>query len=353
MGIIDEVPRAVRNIWSVSFGGGLEPYRPAPSTTVADGPHRELKRYHRSTPAKGNPVLLVPPLAVTASCFDLRPGQSLVRYLLDQGRQPYVVDYGEFGYADRDMGLEDWTHDILPEAIRRVSAEHDGAEVDLIGWSLGGVFALLTAASHADLPIASITCLASPIDQAGTAMLMPLRLLAKVTGGREMALAVKIMGGIPQEFVRLGFRIQALDRELARPMYLARNAFDPEALARMEATDRFMSTMPGYPGRSYWQIHRGLVLGNELANGSLRLRSDLVIELSKVTCRVLLAGSRSDVVVPAAAIRRGLDVLPNAEVEFVEVSGGHLGLLASPAAADTTWPAIEEFLSREPATVPA
>ncbi|MFC4372860.1 alpha/beta fold hydrolase [Nocardia halotolerans] len=346
MGIVAEVPRAVRNVWSVSFGGGIESYRPAPSTTVYDGEHRHLKRYDRTTPATGNPVLLVPPLAVTPACFDLRPGQSLVRYLLDQGRQPYVIDYGEFGYADRELGLEDWTHDILPEAVRRVAQDHDGP-VDIIGWSLGGVLAMLTAAAHADLPIASITGLASPIDQARTAMLVPLRLAARVTGGREMALATKIMGGIPQEFVRLGFRLQAFDRELARPLFLARNAFDTEALARMEATDRFMATMPGYPGRSYWQIYRSLVLRNELADGFIRLRSDLVIELSKVTCRVLLAGSRGDVVVPAASVRRGLEVLPNAtEVQFVEVGGGHLGMVAGAAAAETTWPAIEEFLSR-------
>ncbi|MGS2810716.1 hypothetical protein [Nocardia sp. MW-W600-9] len=45
--------------------------------------------------------------------------------------------------------------------------------VDLIGWSLGGAMALLTAAAHPDLPIGSITGLATPIDQARTPMLMP------------------------------------------------------------------------------------------------------------------------------------------------------------------------------------
>ncbi|MGW5437170.1 alpha/beta fold hydrolase [Nocardia asteroides] len=342
--IVAEARRAVRNVWSVSFGGGLESARPAPSTTVYEGKHRQLRRYDRATPATGYPVLLVPPLAVTPACFDLRPGQSLVRFLLDQGRQPYVLDYGRFGYADRDLGLEDWTHDILPEAILRIAHDHDGP-VDLIGWSLGGAMALLTSAAQPDLPIASITGLATPIDQSRTPLLQPLRLAGKVTGGREMALASRLMGGIPEEFVQLAFRLQAFDRELTRPLYLARNALDTEALARMEATDRFMSSMPGYPGRSSWQIYRSLIVRNELARGSIRLRSDLVIELAKVTCRVLLVGSRTDLVVPAAAVRRGLAVLPNAaEARFVEVTGGHLGLLANVSAADSTWPAIEEFL---------
>ncbi|WP_067639177.1 alpha/beta fold hydrolase [Nocardia coubleae] len=345
MGIVTDVPRAVRNVWAVSFGGGLESGEPTPSTTVYERPHRHLKRYEATGHAGGNPVLLVPPLAVTPACFDLRPGQSLVRHLIEQGRQPYVIDYGQFGYADRNLGLEDWIDDILPEAIARVAAEHD-RPVDLIGWSLGGVFALLTAAADAGLPIASITALAAPIDQRRTPLLAPMRLAAKITGGKEMALATRIMGGIPQEFVRLGFRLQALDREITKPAYLIRNALDTEALARFEATERFMASMPGYPGRSYWQIHRSLVLRNELAEGYIRLRSDLVIELAKVTCPVLLLGSRGDAVVPASSVRRGLDVLPNAEAEFVEVRGGHLGLLASATAAQITWPAIDEFLSR-------
>ena len=34
----------------------------------------------------------------------------------------------------------------------------------VIGWSLGGIFALLTAADRPDLPIASLTVVGSPVD---------------------------------------------------------------------------------------------------------------------------------------------------------------------------------------------
>ncbi|MCC3316668.1 hypothetical protein [Nocardia africana] len=72
-----------------------------------------------------------------------------------------------------------------------------------------------------------------------------------MTGGRGVALATRVLGGAPRELVRLGFRLQAFDRELTRPLFIARHAADTEALARMEAVDRFMATMPGYPGRSH------------------------------------------------------------------------------------------------------
>ncbi|WP_280508886.1 hypothetical protein [Nocardia cyriacigeorgica] len=181
--LVGDLPRAARNIWSLSFGDGIEPYAPAPSTVVYDEPHRCLRRFDRDEPSTQRPVLLVPPLAVTPACFDLRDGQSFVRFLLETGRQPYVIDYGQMTYADRDLGLEEWTHDIVPTAIRRVSQEHDGVGVDVVGWSLGGILAVLAGAGHADLPIASITAIAPPFDQRKTVTVAPLRILGAVTGG--------------------------------------------------------------------------------------------------------------------------------------------------------------------------
>src|SRR5690606_22133001 len=209
--LVGDLPRAARNIWSLSFGDGIEPYAPAPSTVVYDEP-----------PAQ-RPVLLVPPLAVTPACFDLRDGQSFVRFLLETGRQPYVIDYGQMTYADRDLGLEEWTHDIVPTAIRRVSEEHGGTGVDVVGWSLGGILAVLAGAGHADLPLASITAIARPSDQRQTVTVAPLRMLGAVTGGREVDLATWVFGGIPGYIVRTGFRVQAFQRELTRPLFVARN----------------------------------------------------------------------------------------------------------------------------------
>ncbi|UGT44177.1 alpha/beta fold hydrolase [Nocardia yamanashiensis] len=342
---VASLPRAARQVWSATFGSGAESYQPTPVTTVYRKPHAHLRRYEGAAAATGNPVLLVPPLAVTPACFDLRPGQSLARYLIEHGRQPYVIDYGSFGAADRELGLEDWTQGILPDAIRAVAAAH-GGPVDVIGWSIGGALAMIGGAAHADLPLASITGLATPIDQRHTPLLVPVRLAGRITGGREIAWATKLMGGIPQEFVRVGFRLQALDRELLRPWFLLTHAGDAEALARMAAIDRFTATMPGYPGRSYRQIHRSFIVRNELASGSIRLRSDLTVDLAKLTCRVLLVGSESDALVPAAGVRRGVDILTGAtEVRFETVPGSHLGLLAGPAAATTTWPAVLDFIN--------
>lgn len=344
---IPDLATALGHGWALTFGGGVEPAAPAPATVLYDEPHRQLRRYDDGAPDPARrPVLLVPPLAVDPSCFDLRPGQSMARYLLGTGRQPYVIDYGRITYADRDLGFEEWIDDILPVAIDRVSAEHDGAAVDLVAWSLGGTLALLTAAEHADLPIASVTAIGTPVDFRYHPMMRPSRMLAKVTGAREVDVATTLFGGVPAFAVRLGFRGMALSRELTRPLFVARNLGHGEALARMEAVDRFIGRMPGYPGRLYRQNHRLMVVGNHFARGSVPLDTDRVIELAKVTCRVLFLGSPADTIAPAACVAPGVRVLTGAaQARYLEFPGmSHLGLVAAPEAADTTWPAISEFL---------
>ncbi|WP_043652416.1 alpha/beta fold hydrolase [Nocardia thailandica] len=335
---------ALRNAGAL-FGSGIEPYSPTPSDVVSDAPHRRLLRYRRDTPATGNPVLLVPPLAVTITCYDIRPSQSLVRFLLDLGREVYVVDYGEITYADRDLGFEEWVDDIVPTAIGQVSAANDDAEVDLIGWSFGGTMSLLTAAAHPERPIASVTAVGSPFDQRRNGQISLARQLGRITGGREVTVPVRLIGGVPKYAVRAGFRIQAFDRELTKPWYILRNITDTETLARMQSVDRFMDEMPGYPGRFYRQAHRQFIVRNEMWKGTVHLGPHNAIDLSKLTVPVLLVGGTRDKLASAASVRAGTEVLTGAaEVRFVQVEGSHLGIIAGPEAPSTTWAAIADFL---------
>ncbi|MEV6773426.1 alpha/beta hydrolase [Nocardia sp. NPDC051030] len=341
------LPLALRNSWALTFGGGVEAPVRTPSTVLYDRPHQQLRRFDRGTPAIGNPVLLVPPLAVDASCYDLRPGQSLAQFLLDTGRQPYVIDYGRMTEADRDLGFEHWIDEILPTAIESVSAEHEGAPVDIISWSLGGILSLLTAADRADLPLASVTALGTPINFAKNIPLAPVRLFGKLTGGREIDYATALFGGIPAFAVQAGFRASAFTRELTRPWFIARNITGTEALARMEAIDRFIDAMPGYPGRVYRQLYKQVILRNQLASGTIQLNKDRAIELAKLTCRVHLIASRTDHLAPAPTVSSGTGVFPSAkEVVYNEVTDtNHLALIAGSDAATTTWPFIDQFLS--------
>ncbi|MGV9613401.1 alpha/beta fold hydrolase [Nocardia xishanensis] len=347
MSIAETVTIAARNAWALTFGSGVEAPDPAPSTVLSDEPHRLLRRYDGGASDGTSAVLLVPPLAAPASCFDLRPGQSLARFLRDSGRATYLVDYGEITFADRRMGFEDWIDDILPEAITRTSADIGGKPVDLVGWSIGGTLALLTAAAHAHLPIRSITAVGSPLDYDKMTGIPQLRAVAELTGGIATSTAVRAAGGIPARLTRAAYRVTAWDRELTRPWFVASNIARTETLAKMESIDRFMAAMPGYPGRFYGQLWGRLILNNDIGRGVVRL-GDRRIALADVTAPVLLVGGPADAITPAAAVEAGTRTLTgSASVRYETSPGSHLGILAGETARDTTWAYLDKFLAEQ------
>ena len=188
----DQVVSAASNVAHKLLYGGLADLRPMPRTLIDDGTLREVYHYRPVAQVReqGDPVLLVTPLAAPSLCFDLRRGCSLVEHFVTAGRPTYLVEYGEVSFKDRNLGMEHWVDEVVPAAIRAASEHAGGRPVHLIGWSLGGIFALLTAADQPDLPIASVTALGSPVDVTRVPLVAPLRpLLTLPLGGAPRAAA--------------------------------------------------------------------------------------------------------------------------------------------------------------------
>lgn len=346
---------ALRNALAISwFGDGVEPREATPSEVVYDEPHALVRRIAPHPDQAGNPVLLVTPLAVPTTCWDLRPGQSLAAHLAGAeptsspgaGRPTYVIDYGHIGFADRRMGFEDWVDGILSTAVERISAAHDGAPVHLIGWSHGGTMSLLLGAHAPDLPIASIATLGTPTDYALNPAYAGVRLADRALGTALMLAPTALLGGVPARLTRLGYRALAPMRELAKPWTLATNLHRPEILARIDAVDRFMDAMPGYPARFFHQSLVRLVIERELATGTVHLSDEVVIRMDELRAPLLLIGSDADVLALAPSVEAGVRAYHNAQVDYLEVSElSHLGLIASPRARETTWPALQRHLA--------
>jgi polyhydroxyalkanoate synthase len=222
--------------------------------------------------------------------------------------------------------------------------------VHLVGWSLGGIFALLTAAAWGDrLPIASLTVLGSPVDVSQVPLIAPVRpLLGAVGGGRYslVTLAYRALGGAPKPLVKRAFQLSSFDKLVTKPFVQLANLDDAEFLAQVEAVDRFTANMIAYPGRTFGQLYHRMVRGNELAEGAVEYRGR-TISLADIRVPVLAFGGSSDTIAPLSAVRPVVDLLTNAaEVRWEVAPGGHLGMLTGRAARTTTWTILDEWLDR-------
>jgi polyhydroxyalkanoate synthase len=345
----DQVVSAAGNVAHTLLYGGLADLRPMPRTLIDDGELREVYHYRpqKEVEQAGDPVLLVTPLAAPSLCFDLRRGCSLVEHLVEQGRPTYVVEYGQVSFKNRGLGMEHWVDEVLPEAVRAVHEHSGGRPVHLVGWSLGGIFALLAAADGEDLPIASLTVVGSPVDVTKVPLVAPVRPLLNLTQGRGAITRVyRALGGVPTPLVNWAFTAASAQKVLTKPLAVLTHLDDTDYLAQLEAVDRFMNNMTAYPGRTFGQLYHRFVKGNALATGRMEV-GDRTVDLGAITVPVLVFAGNTDGIAPLAAVRAVVPLLTGSpEVRFEVVPGGHLGMLTGRAARGTTWQVIDEWVAR-------
>src|SRR5262249_12362846 len=128
--------------------------------------HRKTTLYrYRSTQRRHPvPVLLVFALINRPDIFDLRPGHSFVEYLLSEGFDVFLVDWGVPGDEDDDMGLANYVCDELHWAIRETRRAAGSEELSLVRCCIGATLCAMYAALHPDGPVRNLVLLTMPVD---------------------------------------------------------------------------------------------------------------------------------------------------------------------------------------------
>jgi polyhydroxyalkanoate synthase len=205
---------------------------------------------------------------------------------------------------------------------------------------------MFTAAAHPELPIVSVTSVASPFDFSTVRVLGPVRFLEDVTAGLLTTGLVRTLGGIPGRLNGLIYRWLDPVKQIKKPLIQLQSRDDPDTLAQIEAVD-VLITMEAYPGRSISQIYHSLIRTNRMSEGQLHLRHGRIIELDAVEVPVMaIAGTGDLFFAPPASAHHVTTLLPNSPAVRLETApGGHLGVLTGRSARDTTWTYIAEFLA--------
>jgi polyhydroxyalkanoate synthase len=345
----DQVVSAAGNVAHRVVYGSLADLRPMPRTLIDDGTLREVYHYRPAAGvrAQGDPVLLVTPLAAPAICYDLRRGCSLVEHLVETGLPTYLVEYGAVSFRDRNLGMEHWIEEVVPTAIREASAHAGGRPVHVVGWSLGGVFALLASAGDQTLPVASITALGAPFDVREVPLVAPLRPLLNLSDGRgAITRLYQAAGGAPQPLVRWAFQLSSFQKLITKPLAIARHLDDADYLAQIEAVDRFTANMIAYPGRTFGQLYHRLLKGNALVDGLFEV-GDRTLSVGDITAPVLVFAGASDGIAPVPSVKASVPLLTGSrDVRFEIVPGGHLGMLTGRRARTSTWTVLDEWIDQ-------
>jgi polyhydroxyalkanoate synthase len=309
-----------------------------------------LYHYRRTTaPLCPVPLLMVHSLVSKPYILDLIPGNSFVAYLLAQGLDVYLVDWGTPRPEDKHLTLESYVLEMLPACVAVVRAESNAAAVALFGYCLGGLLALLYAASHPAAPLRSLITLATPVDFAQ----MGLHSVWAQAAGVDVDRLVDSFGNIPPELIQQSFRLLRPASELSPVKYLSlwQNVLNDRYVAQYRAFDQWTQDHIPFPGECFRQTTRELLRGNKLIQGTLELGGRRVA-LGAIRCSFLAVAAEADHIVPLGASQPQLALVGSADKELVVLAGGHVGLAAGRKAVQTLWPRVAAWLAQRSHAAP-
>ncbi len=304
--------------------------------------HRKttLYRYRSTERVHPVPVLLVFALINRPHIFDLRRGNSFVEFLLSEGFDVFLLDWGVPDDEDADLGLDYYACDALAWGIRETLREAGEDEVSVLGWCIGGTLCAMHAALRPGSPIRNMALLTTPIDTTGS-------LYAKWVGrpsfdvdqvadlhpsipGRSVDWANKMMKPVTNYWTTYRKLWQGVVEGTAR-----RDAYQPMA--------RWVADNPPFPSRAYREWITWMYKENRLVRGRMRLRGERV-DLGRIEENLLVVTAGADHIAPPPGTRPLLDLVASEDVTHFDRSGGHIGLMAGSKAKLEIWPDIAEWL---------
>jgi polyhydroxyalkanoate synthase len=333
---------AVRARNGIKLLTGTEWGSPAPtdSDTIWRDGKASVRRYRRNAPARvGPPVLAFIGLVNSSEVFDLWKGNSFVQRVMDAGFEAFVLDWGVPGPEDAGNTLETYLQHNLPRAIDAVRKDTGATEINVVGYCMGGDFALLGLAAQPDLPVRNLVTMAAPIDYDKLPpMLEPLR------DGRLDAEA--LLDGddlLPYDVQVAFFKSRKPTASLVQYANLWENLWSDEFLEGYQAMARWLHEPVPLPGAAVRQVVRQWIRENGFRNDTLQLGGRRV-SLAAITVPTLAVIAAGDELVPPAAAEPIVDVLTGTRVDVLRVEGGHVGLAAGRTAAKVAVPQILRWL---------
>ncbi len=305
--------------------------------------HRKttLYRYRSSKRAHPIPVLLVFALINRPEIFDLRPGNSFVQFLIEEGFDVFLVDWGVPAEEDADMGLDEFVCDELQWAIRETLRESGQEELSLLGWCIGGTLCAMYCALHPDGPARNAILLTTPVD--------PSKSLYARWVGRDyfdVDLVAESYGAIPGAGIDLANKMmKPVTNYWTTYRKLFQNILDgKDPRASYQAMAKWVADNPPFPARAYSEWITAMYKQNKLVDGRLRLRGERV-DLRRIEQNLMVVTAGADHIAPPEGTVPLLDLVASQDVTHLDRPGGHIGLMAGSKAKQEIWPELAEWLA--------
>lgn len=278
-----------------------------------------------STQKKKNitPILIVYALVNRYYMMDLDQERSLIRRLLEQGMDVYLIDWGYPDPADRMLDMDDYVNGYLADSVEAVKKDSGFEQINILGVCQGGTLSLCYSAIYPQ-NIKNIITMVTPVDfSAGN---NTLRELAQYI---DMELVSQALGNTSGDEMNRSFAsLNPITLNYLKFIKANKTMADKEKALFFLRMEKWINDSPDQAGRMICEFVSKNFQANLLIKGQLQIGDDIV-DLANITQPVLNIFGAFDHIVPPQASKALGKYIKSSDYTEAEFKSGHIGIYVS------------------------
>ena len=290
-------------------------------------------------PTAKTPTLIVYALVNRPYMVDLQEDKSLVRNLLAQGEDVYLIDWGYTDGADRWLNLDDYINGYIRRSVDAVAKNAGVKKINLLGICQGGAFSLCFSSIYPE-KVRNLITMVTPVD-----FHTPDNMLSQWTRKVDIDLCVDTLGNVSADLMNYTYLtlkpVRLFQQKYVGLVDILDNKDEMENFLRME---KWIFDSPDQAGEAFREFTRDFFQGNKLLKGGLTIGGKKV-DLSTLKLPILNIFAEQDHLVPPAASRALADATASTDYTQIAFKGGHIGIYVSGRAQRDVPPAIHNWLA--------
>lgn len=313
----------------------------APTPKEAVYREDEMVLYHYQPTVKRPckvPVMMVYALVNRPYMVDIQADRSMVRNLLSQGMDVYLIDWGYPDRCERYLTLDDYINGYIDRAVDAIRERHGIDKINVLGICQGGTFSLCYSALHPD-KVKNLITMVTPVD-------FHVRdgLLNVWAQHLDADALVDAFGNVPGEFMNWGFlMLKPLQLMVQKYLGFVSILDDEENLRSFLRMEKWIFDSPDQAGEAIRQFLKDFYQGNKLIKGEVELGGKRV-DLNNVAMPVLNVYAKEDHLVPPSSSQALEKYVGSKDMTTLAFPGGHIGIYVSGRAQRELAPAVAQWV---------
>ncbi|WP_303657570.1 class III poly(R)-hydroxyalkanoic acid synthase subunit PhaC [Haladaptatus caseinilyticus] len=296
-----------------------------------------LKHYEPTTDKQHDvPILIVYALINRPYILDLQQDRSVVKTLLDQGFDVYMIDWGEPSKLDAHLTLYDYVDRYIDNCVDVVRERSGEDSINVLGYCMGGTMSAMYASLHPD-KVKNLGLMAAGLSFDGDGGVLEL------WGDDEYyspEVLTETVGNVPSEFLDVGFALMdPVDNFVTKYVRLFDNIDNDEMVENFARMERWIGDGIDVAGETYRQFIEDIYQDDKLMRNELHLNGRH-IDLDDIDMPVLQIVGEYDHLIPPEASKPFNEVVGSDDTSVLEFPTGHIGLSVSSSSHTKLWPKV-------------